>query len=733
MKDAIQKLKSSFSNNTIFKVLKLNYKKLSALLIVISYIFFVVVSMGPSIWKCNDTLSGVGDNTGGPIWRLSLEPKQPLLGGFEKQTNYPYGENLYSPVGYASILQTAMLKGSAKIVGPVCAYNSINAIGYLMSALAMCAFIYYLTKKLSIAWLAGFAVAFTPYAQSKVGGHPSYGYVAFLIFVLWSALLVIQKAKIRYSLLLGISLAVCAYFDPYFILLALTVLAPVVLYWMVNSLFEIKKGTFKKEKFIKIFKAFIVAALSFFLLIAPLVYVRIAKSAEITTNTNAVRGDVKAAAQLCSNLPSDYLIPDPYNLVLTNLFGLEYTKNNISIRHWCNSGESRVSISLTAIGTIFAAAVILLYRKRLKKKNKLNIKQIDSRLLIYSVIGVGLAAILIGLPPQIKGLIMPSYLIIYITKTWRIFAREYLVVNMAVIILFSISLAYIYELMNMKKWKKYFIPLIFLLFGLIVFEYQYHDPFRTFNFSYQRDVPSVYRDIKKDPNVTAIAEYPLDRLGIEADSIVYYTTMQTVHNKPLLNSALGNNPKEKLHIAIKDLSDPQTIPLLRSLGITHVVIHGMSANEVSSKTDQLEVLKEEEPVVYGLKLIRDLPSNKIVFAKIKQGPKLDSAIVIDKGFVVNNLIMKDSFNMEYELLPKPNLKVIPIKDKGISKVCFDVRLSGDNESSNLNILVNGIKYASYTIGSTYSTIEVTAKNNDTITLDNTNNHNLRINNLGCKI
>lgn len=714
---------------------KLRSLPLLNILVVASYLFFVVFYMGPSIWNCSDTLSGLGDSTGGPVWRAGLEPKQPLLGGPEKFTNFPSGENLYSPVGVVSVEQTLMMSGLSKLVGPVCAYNTINVLGYMSTALVMFFFVLYLLRNRWIAWFAGYAVAFTPYAQSKVGGHPSYGYASLLLAVFWLTLHIIKRKRWVHGVGLGVALAVCSYFDPYFILLAGTVLVPTLLVWMVQAILAYRRGGKQREGAIQTLKVFLVALASFSVLIAPLVIIRIKDAAVINSSTGAVRGNIEDAAMKCSNFPHDYLLPDPYNNSLVRLLGPGYTAKNISARHWCGAGESRVSISLVIIGLSTVGAIVLLWERvnarRLRLSKLLNY---NATLAIGAVLLVAVAALLLGLPPRIGGYLMPSGVVIMLTKTWRIFAREYLVLNMMLVILSAIMLSYFYQSFK-GRFKK---TLIFLFIGLsavVMFEYQIHDAFIPFTFSYKRDVPKIYHQIRDNPDITALAEYPIDRTGIEADSIVYYLTMQTVHRKNILNSAATTNVNEKLHVAIKDITDPQTIPILRSLGIRYITIHGLTAKQVQAKTDQLEIVAEETPPVYGLTMLRAAPTNTFVLAKIIDGPSVDYAVTINKGYAVNLEIMKSSVDLEYETIPNSELSVTSLygrKPAESNNVCFDLKMAAIGDASDVIVSVNGKPQQTVAITDKYSTVRLDAKSGDTIKINNLKQHNTRINNLGCR-
>jgi len=166
----IQKVKKKFTHAS---GASMKYAKRTGLLgnvlVIIFYMLATVYYMGPAALNCSDSIYGFGDSTAGPIWRAGIEPAQPIFGGYETVTNFPEGESLYSPVGYATTAQTIPLRILSKIVGPVCAYNSFNIIGYIFTAMIMFKFIQYLTKRKWVALLAGFALSFTPYVQSKVG------------------------------------------------------------------------------------------------------------------------------------------------------------------------------------------------------------------------------------------------------------------------------------------------------------------------------------------------------------------------------------------------------------------------------------------------------------------------------------------------------------------------------------------------------------------------------------
>lgn len=693
--------------------------------------------MGPSITHCTDRLNGLGDSTAGPVWENSLKPSQPLSGGYEGTTNYPVGDNLHSPVRYSAIGQSVLMKLNAKIVGPVCGYNLFNFSSYLFTAITMFAFIYYLTKSRWIALMAGYAVAYTPYIQSKIGGHPSYGFAGLLILALWLTIHIFKNPKYLYGVLLALIVAFSMSFDPYFVLLTATVLVPVVLVWFAYITARVIQGNETKENYLQIIKIFSVALLGVIILISPLIYVRLAKSAEIDKSTNNSRGNVLVTAQQCSNLPLDYLLPDPRNQLLAEKIK-NYTQRNINLRHWCGFGESRVSVSLVAMTVIGMGLIIILWEVLNNRRTKLasKIEYKPPIILINSIILMGAVAMLAGMPPNVHGYTTLSGVILKLTATWRVFAREYIVINLATIVLFAIVLRF-FSIAKFR-YRRVLMPVgyVFIFMGILI-EYQITTPFLPLTFSYKNDTPNIYKSLRLDSDVYAIAEYPVDRIGIEYDSTIYYLTMQKVHQKKIFNSASSNDIRENIHIAMKDLTDPQTIPALRATGVDHIIVHDVNIDDLKSKVPDLQIITQENPAIFGLTMVRPGKTNNMVLAKIKDGPKLQELLVINKGFTVNLPIQTNPLDVQFEILQDAELGVSPvISDKKSSAVglrCFEAKMSAPEDRAMLAVLVNGQESQNTELnGKQYSSIQIIAKEGDVIRLRNSTGHNMRLNNLGCK-
>lgn len=718
----------------------LSKPKWPLILIVFSYLFFTTYYMGPSVWHCNDTLYGFGDNTAGPVWRFGLEPKQAPLGSYATMTNFPVGENLYSPVNYSLSGQSYLIWGASRATNPICGYNLVNMLGFFMSAIIMFGFIYSLTRNKWVAWLAGYAVSFAPYYQMKVGGHPGYGFQGLLIAIAWAFFNLIKKQRKRDALILGAITAFCFYFDPYFSILAVSVIAPLVVCWALVGLWRVKKLPKLKLSYQKQLKLLASAVGIFLILLAPLAAVTLRNSKQISDSVASSRGNVLFEAKSCSNLPHEYALPYVLHPVFSKLFGkAEYTRmiDRMHGGFTCGIGEDTVGISLAVLSVAGVGLVVFAWEGLNKRKLKFGLEY-DKRLVFLGMFAVGLTAIILALPPLKIGQVLPtpSYAIIMITSTWRTLTRFYVVVNFATITLFSIFLIFVKA--NFPQYKKLLQIGFVLIFLTIFVEYQAFRPFignRLSTFSYRKDVPAVYEWLHGQSEIKEIAEYPLERAGGESNANAYYLSMQVAHGKKLFNGNLPTTYEEGLRSSLKDISDPQTQQVLYALGIDAVVIHGISVEQIKG-IPGLEILYSAPQSTFNLLSFTPLVKHdNVVVVKISSQPKIQSMIALRDGFVRNANIIKSAADWEYEAINNSVMKIVALPgadksaDLGSSKVCFSVRKAGDDDSSVLTLNIDGADQPGLLITGQYQRVVVSAK--DSVILTNHSGFNMRVKDLGC--
>jgi len=711
----------------------LKSKNLTILFVVVSYLFFTAYYMGPSLWSCKDTLYGFGDNTGGVIRQNTFFPNESPLGGFDNMTNFPVGEDSFSPANYSGVAQFYMIRGASKMLGPVCGYNAINVLGFVLSALVMYGFIYTLTKNKWIAWLSGYAVSFTPYYQYKVGVHDSYGYQAFLIAAVWALFNLIKNQRKRDVAYLGLITAFCFYWDPYFSLLAASILSPLIVTWLIILIFRRHKKSISSQQIKKQIILILQAAILIFALISPLIFIAIKDNKQITNTVAATRGSgVFLAATLCSNRPYEYFEPVVFSAQLAKAIEHKY-RVSLHSGQDCGPDEDYVGISLVLI-SVTIVGLVDMTRRRFKNQSIKADLRYDSALIVLGMISVILFGVLLALPPiKLFGIMpLPSYLLLKITTTWRILSRLYVVINIASITVFAAVVSFYSRTVDNKKFTK----VIFVLALLIFFEYQVTIPFTGSNntFSYKNSTPPAYLWLSQQDDTSTIAEYPMRKMG-ESAGMTYYLSMQVVHRKKLFNANTPLLKEEGLKDSLRNISDPQTVQVLGALGVDAVVIHGVSEETVRS-IDGLEVVYSSPTARIWLTGFDRLAGlDNMVIAKVRKNHKTEM-LALGKGFKRNKNIIKSAVDWVYDTTNNGEMTIEPLpgsktKSNTATLQCFDIAMANQADKGDLSIIADGIKINFGELSSEFKPIKVMAKNN--IIMSTNTGNKLRLKKLGCPI
>lgn len=710
------------------------------------YVFFTFYYMGPSMTSCTTTVYGFGDNTAGPIWKASLPESQGLIGSYTSMTNAPFGDNLNSPIGYSLVGQTVLIEALQNIAGPVCGYNIANMTGFILSAMVMFGFIYSITKKRWISLLAGYAVSFAPYYQLKIGAHFSFGFQAIFIGIIWLFYRIIKYKKKRDSIFLGLLFALAVYWDPYYTLLATLVIIPLCLVWVtINRI--IFKPKFWRQKVdgldIKVqAKLISTAAIISIILMIPLIYVFLTQGKQISTDVSNSRGNVLLEAQYCSNWPHEYIVPFAYNPIFSKIIGPERYQAAVSglrDHYSCGIGEDIVGLSIALFLILFFGFIVMLWDKINKRKLKLNkCVHYETKILIFGLGAIALAAIIFSFPPYLFHNIIPtpSYLLLKLTLTWRTLTRIYVVTNIAFISLVAICMAYFYDYFKLKKHKMLSIIMFIIIFGTVIVEYQTSTPFtgnRFGTFSYKTSVPTQYEWLKDQKNINIIAEYPLERSGGEGNSMAYYLSMQVVHKKKLFNGSVSYGSQEILKTALKNLTDPQTIPVLKGMGVDAIVVHGVTKEELK-KIPDIDIVYSSETNGFSLVGFSPIVSNDIVnIISLKNVKAQQSLIYLESGFYRNMTLINSVTDWQYLASNKSVMKIGTLEGNSlaISKdVCFDIKSFILGDASTLYAKVDGVTEPGVSIGDSFKTVKYNVKNS--ITLNSTSDKGMVITEVGCK-
>jgi len=645
--------------------------------VILLYVALAVYYMAPAITSCSNTVLSFGDSTAGPIWKFSVLPHAGPNGSYETLTNYPFGENVNNAVGYGSILQSSLVWIASKIAGPVCGYNLFNVAGFIGTALVIFAFIRWLTRNKWIALLAGYAASFTPYFQAKVGVHPSYGYALFITLVIWTTMLLWQRYAWKYRIAFAAAIAALFYWDPYFSLLG--VIAAISTF---AGLLLVTLRQRQWQKIRSIILPFVTAITLAVILITPLVYVKIHYNAQINNFVSNSRNAIKFDAQIYSTRPVEYLLPAENNPIITKLAGMSLHFHKV--HHYSNAAEYQVGLSLTMIGVVLVFLATIIWKKLSKRRllatNRMFV--IEPAYIAACSLAVFTIAFLFSLPPIFLGHHMPTYYLTNYITIWRVFSRLYVDVNIGLVVFFSLALAYFSTQFGRKLNKVLYVA----IFLLIAVEYQAYGLTRP-TWSYQTDIPKSYLQIRDNKGVKVVAEYPLDEPA-QTDLPTAYFTYQTVYKKSMLDSAIAGSPQAILRNSIRDLSDPQTIPVLRGLGVDTVITHG--APMLSSS--QLKLLYADMDSHMAIARL----SPMYVYS-VLPGPKASFVEEPYKGFDDPKYVNPVSLAYVAKAQSQLRLENLPRQNPAQKQVCFDV--STDNGVTiDLRLSADGQVAQTYRVG-----------------------------------
>lgn len=577
-----------------------NNSRVLWLSIFLIYFFISCIHMGPSFSHLNSTVLGPpGDHTAGIMYDTWSHPNNPIP-GINPMTNYPSGDNFRNPTSLTSIVLTGTHWTLSHLGTIATGWNLMVLIGYMSSALAMFGLIFWLTKNAWAAFFSGYAIAFTPYHFFGSTGQIAGLFGGIFILIIWQFLRLLRTPTATSALILGILLGISFYMDGYFILLGLLLLG---IFWL--SLLNF--GLVRNRNRFSILRPQIInlvySSVTALLFLVPLFLVRLTYADRIKSTLGNARGDLELNAMTYSaKLP-----------MFVNAKGILYI------------GLSVLVLALIGININVT-----------KKRNHIQSNRTPvevSDLTYWTIILITFVGLWVSLQPIFHigsvAFYNPSKLIILATDTWRVFGRLYTLVSIGFVILAGLSLHTLQSKFPTKKNLLFGVFFIVLIFEMSLYPLSYTRK----TFSYTNDVPQVYTDIKNNPAIRAYAEYPLGNQEFNAK----YFTYQAVSKKPIYNSFISDSPSKPLSQSITGILDPQTLPVLRSLGIDMINIR--SIKQLGNFLDiSNEALKSKE-----LKKISGFTDGKMSGNSllIKPGPVAEYALVMPGELYSKILLTKD--------------------------------------------------------------------------------------------
>lgn len=555
------------------------------------YLVVAVLFMRPAMSHCRSTIMGQpGDSTAGAIWfnwnylRLGVTPfaaHTPLVAA-------PGTAVLWRPLFITALVWILPMWALTHAVGPVCAWNLGLLAGFVLDGLAMYGLARWLTRRPVVALVAGYAYAFTPYHIEKSYGHIAYLHTWIFPILIWAVLALMKRPSLRQSLACASALAIAFYTDGYFILLAPVTILVFAAIWILR---DVRSRAFIRQRFQWLaLTATLTAVLALPVLLT------------FATNRSQISSDLTRTSGDLANYGArwfEYLFPAHTHPIFGPLV------RGFETHHLHNSNFSEQTLYVG--WTVVILAVISVGGALARRSDAHAPTWAVKSVLPLATLAV--VAAVFSAPPRIGPFRMPSTFVYRAIPFWRVYARFFIVVDAALVALAAIGLAWLEGLNRRRSW----LPLVAL--PIIAFDLLATSP--QLSFSYTRDSPEAYRWLATVRGNPIVAEYPL--VPEPFPDAITYLTYQPLHGKRVMNGATPGTLRSELERGLFGLTDPQTLPALRALGVEYVIVHS-----------DFYVPRLAEPPPASLTEVH--ASGPIRIFRLDAGDRAEQALTVGEGF-----------------------------------------------------------------------------------------------------
>jgi hypothetical protein len=550
----------------------------------------------------SDTLfGGPGDHTAGLIWLYDHYPNSPWWQS-TLQTAYPWGDELWSPLFMVGQIGYILFWLCAKVAGgSVAGYNLFTFIGFVVSFATAYRFI--LTRfsiKPLISSLFALVITFTPMAFYLDGvGHSSYLFMpAYLIGTVWLALKVFEVRSWKYGFWLGIMLGATTLFDPYFVLFI-----PLAVGCFVASLLLGKYHKQRGVSFRELLKRFALVGGAALLVILPVMGYLKSQAGQVNQTTTSTRTSMMFDASIYSAKINDYLLPPAQNPLVPE--EVKQLKENSF-----HGTDPTFTLYLGVVLLVASASAVCWWWLHAAPE-----RYRQTRIIALSFLATAIIGFIFSLPPiiHIAGVTvhMPTWFLVTFTSAWRVFARFFFVVQPLLVLMVAAWFSEYSQRSFSDKGRKIKVSLAVVALLVLLLEYMPRSPFDASKFwTYKTNLPTTYQEVAQMPTSTVLAEYPIREQPYYRGS--FYFAGQHIHNKTLFNAYSPISPQANIRMSLMDLSNPQTIPALRQLGVTTLMVwnNGYQERWKPAKNAGLTLISSESYKKQTLDLYTIKPSGE---------------------------------------------------------------------------------------------------------------------------
>ncbi len=521
--------------------------RLSALPAALAYFMASMLLTWPLLFNSSSLLFGDYGDTRGIVWWQWAKINGFLDAPINYLTAAPFG--MSTERGFSAPFSEWLVILLTKASNEIAAYNFVVILSFPLTALGTYLLLDRLLNNKIASFVGGLVFGFCPAAlMQAVGGHTAFSLNIFIPFLLLALFYNRERRTHLSALFVAVNISLITFTALYFGYFTIYI---VLLFYTFDTL-HAGNGS-KREIFVNyLWIAFLAA-----LLILPFEYRAIVQQLTSTNSALLKAGHIRDFSELniYSSRPWEFIVPSIDHPVLGGwVYG--FTKNHL---HGSNIPEQTLYLGLVPIGLLLAG-LVLVVRREFNAEHRA----------YYQFFAFGaLGMYFLSLPPLLAfgSVKVPtvSYFAYYVAPMFRVYARFGILVNFFVACAAAVVLAHLYQ--HMKRARYYVLLAVSL--SVLIFEYWSIPP------GYALEVdnpPEVYRWLAQEPSDVIVAEYPMT----SNDEFAFYTYLfwQRIHRKRLVNGASPDNARAwGLFKEVKDLDNPETPALLKSVGVKYVIVH----------------------------------------------------------------------------------------------------------------------------------------------------------------
>jgi hypothetical protein len=503
------------------------------------YVVSAVVVTWPVAEDPFGTFLGSGDPVGhiAQYRELVEGGHNPFAAGRLEDISAPDGQPIAWPRALASAPSVLLFYGGTALFGAIGAINAYVLLGFVLTGLSVFLFARRLTGDVGASMLAGWAVAFFPYALIKAGGHYDFVHAWPLVLAAWAVLELAQRPTRRTAVLAGAAVVLAMWWTAYYILFGGVLYATLAVVGLVAAA---RARRFRPQLAAQALTGAIVGAF----LVALLVLASQAPEA-LGTRTNDLANLTTYSAR-----PFEYVVPPAAHPV----WGGATKPWLVERLHGSNPAESTLYVGISVL-LVALLTVVALLRRRLAA---------HLRLPVAALAVLALVAVVFSAPPnvQILGVTIPfpARAVFEVSSTWRVYARFVMVAMIALGLLLAIGVA----AARRQRTGRARAAILAVAAAVVAFDL-WTDPDPPVN---DDSAPAVYAALKQAPD-GLVAEYPIVPNGFGVYDDIFF---QDAHDKPIVNGYTEGSNAEKRALTVARLDEPDVGRRLSAMGVRYVVV-----------------------------------------------------------------------------------------------------------------------------------------------------------------